>query len=373
MSVHWYYSHDGVTHGPFSDEEIQDHAARKMLLETDLIWPEGKGRKDAAPAAVVVDSAQLSAAPSLISDWLADVAALETTGPAPGLVPTDEIPEWLEDLRLWLGLELYTPAKPTTNEDAQSPTGGTPDWLEGWLTPNEPIVAQQLPSPAKPVSPAIPVAIPVSPPPADKPAPTIPAASPVTPTGKSVVPIPLATPVPPPPADKPARAVPAAIPVPVPPPDKAVPIAQPAPPPTALPPTDKATKAAKQRTAHPLVEKVLHASGFDMETWQILDPVKFQKWKQQQAQSTPVSNASLFEVFRKARRAVEAWVDDEANRPCIMQTDIEEIKRLPAIVAILHGYANYGQPMQVKLVRHLEFMVENRKKYYRAVEIRRTS
>ncbi len=122
---------------------------------------------------------------------------------------------------------------------------------------------------------------------------------------------------------------------------------------------------------------LLQASGFDPETGQILDPGKFQKWKQQQVQSAsigkPVSNASLFDTFRKARSAIESWVDDDANRGCMLHTDVEEIKRTPEIQAILHEYAGYGEEMCAKLLRHLEFMVENRRNYHKAVDRRRAA
>jgi hypothetical protein len=71
-----------------------------------------------------------------------------------------------------------------------------------------------------------------------------------------------------------------------------------------------------------------------------------------------------------ARTAVEAWVDDDANRAGIMQAGLDEIKRRPAFQAILRDYAGYGDPIQEKLLRHLVFMVENRRKYYKAAGAR---
>ena len=110
-----------------------------------------------------------------------------------------------------------------------------------------------------------------------------------------------------------------------------------------------------------------------METGQILDPEKFRKWKQQQASSTTagqpaVSNGGLLEVFRKGRFAIESWVDDPANRACVMKADIEEIKQRPEMQAILREYAKFGEAMHDKLLRHLGFVVENRRKYAAAVE-----
>ncbi len=157
MSGQWYYAHDGETHGPFSEEEIQDRVAQRLLLESDSVWPAGREKKHAAPATAVFDFSQvdrtsfprsgvgtegshtgawepgrlLPAPVSAMPDWLTDVAAAETTGPAPSLEPSDEIPEWLEDMRLWVGLDLYTPAQDELTSSSTS-TGEVPDWLESW-------------------------------------------------------------------------------------------------------------------------------------------------------------------------------------------------------------------------------------------------
>jgi hypothetical protein len=71
-------------------------------------------------------------------------------------------------------------------------------------------------------------------------------------------------------------------------------------------------------------------------------------------------------LFRCFRTAFEAWVDDEVNRACIMHAELDEIKKRPAIQAILRDYVSYGDAIQEKLLRHLVFMVENRRKYYKA-------
>jgi len=124
------------------------------------------------------------------------------------------------------------------------------------------------------------------------------------------------------------------------------------------------------------LDTVLQASGLDLQTGRVVDTEKFHRWKKQHAQSAsvgrPVSNASLFETFRKARTSVEGWVDEESNRLCILESNPEEIKRKPEIQAILNEYAGYGLEMREKLLRHLEFMIENRRKYYKALEERRT-
>jgi hypothetical protein len=355
MSGQWYYAHDGETHGPFSEQEIQDRVVQRLLLESDSVWPAGRDKKDAAPATAVFDFSRAPAPVSAMPDWLTDVAAAQTTGPVPSLEPSDEIPEWLEDMRLWVGLDLYTPAQDELTSRSQAQlgnegTGEVPDWLESWLTPQ---VSEQ----AQP-----PQAAPAGPPKSgqgdketrrqgDKERLDLP--SPCLPVSLS----PCLAPIPGSPvlakAQVPATPAPAAT------------------PPPATVPSQPQTKTAAPKPVTPLVEKTLDASGFDLETGRILDQEKFRKWKQQLARSSAgqpaVSNASLFEVFRKARTAVEAWVDDEDNRACIMKTELEEIRRKSEIQVILHEYANYGQAMQEKLLRHLEFMVENRRKYYNAI------
>jgi hypothetical protein len=373
MSGQWYYSHDGVTHGPFSEEEIQDRVAQGLLLESDSVWPAGREIKDAAPATAVFDFSRVPAPVSPVPDWLTDIAADQTAGPVPSLEPSDEIPEWLEDMRLWVGLDLYTPAQDElTTTSTSAPE--IPDWLDSWLTPQTPTVPEQAPAPHAAPAPAIGPSVRVSPPPTGKP-PTVPApAQPSVPP--SVV---VASPV------APARPIaPSAPPPPIycpPVLDKPQVPAFPAPaasPPPATVPSPAKTKPAAPKPVNPVVGKTLDASGFDLETGRILDHEKFRKWKQQLSQSSgagqpALSNASLFEVFRKARTAVEAWVDDDVNRACIMNTELEEIRRKPEIQVILHKYANYGQAMQEKLLRHLEFMVENRRKYYNAIAALRSA
>jgi hypothetical protein len=362
MSGQWYYSHDGVTHGPFSEEEIQNRVAQRLLVESDSVWPAGREQKDAAPAPAVFDFSQAPAPVSPVPDWLRDIAAAQTTGPLPSPAPSDEIPEWLEDLRLWVGLDLYTPAETEFTYDSTS-TGETPDWLQSWLTP-------QLPDQAQAPAPSLAPSVPVSPPPTAEPATVSEPAQPSIPPFVCV-----ASPVPP--------ARPVAPNVPAPPPIHSslglakaqIPAAVAAPsgtPSTATVPSPAKSRSAAPKPANPVVEKTLDTSGFDLETGRILDPEKFRKWKQQLAQSSPagqpaLSNASLFEVFRKARTAVEAWVDDDVNRACIMNAEFKEIERKSEIQVILHKYANYGKAMQEKLLRHLEFMVENRRKYYKAI------
>ncbi|MBI3821980.1 MAG: DUF4339 domain-containing protein [Planctomycetes bacterium] len=310
MKGQWFYSHDNVKHGPFTVKEIEKRIADKLLAADDWVWQAGKNELVVAARSVF----EFPHAPAL-PDWLADVAAAEQKPALPPPAPGSDVPEWLEDLKLWVELEYVPPAPPSkpTVEIAPALAPGvqhTPDWLADWLAP----------TPAKSPPAAPPPVAPTAERPTPPPEPAPPAAAPVAP--------PPAAPAPP------AAAVPAA------------------------PPT--------------IAERVRDATGFDADTGQILDPVKFQKWKQQLlrpavAGQNAVSNASLFEVFRKARTAVEAWVDDDKNRPCILHADAAEIRAQAGIQAVLQQYAGYGKDLSDKLLRHLDFMVENRRKYYQAV------
>ena len=373
MSGQWYYSHGGETHGPFSEEEIQDRVAQRLLVESDSVWPAGREQKDAAPASAVFDFSLAPVSP--VPDWLTDIAAAHTTGPLPGPAPSDEKPEWLEDLRLWVGLDLYTPAGTEFTYDS-NPTGEIPDWLQCWLTPQVPKVPDHGQAPDAAQAPTIGPSVLVSAPPTAKP-PTVsePAQPSISPVVSAASPVPLARPVVPNvPAPPPIHCPPVVA-------KAQVPAAVAAPSgtsPTATAPSPAKTKPVAPKPANPVVAKTLDTSGFDLETGRILDPGKFRKWKQQLAQSSPasqpaLSNASLFEVFRKARTAVEAWTDDDVNRACIMNTEFKEIERKSEIQVILREYANYGKAMQEKLLRHLEFMVENRRKYYKAIAALRRS
>jgi GYF domain 2 len=319
MNARWYFSHGGITHGPFSESEIAECVAQKLIAPSDPLWPEGRDIASAAPAAAIFDFPK----PPAVPDWLADVALVEAKGPLITPMPTDEIPEWLDDLRLWLGLDCDQPARaaPVVPAVLAAPPLpiAAPDGISTRRTPKAPETTQ--------------------------------APSRLPPTG-----IAMATPVAPLPGDK--SSVPMASPV-----ASCVPPAPPAP---AHPP---ATKSADDF----LVKKTRYESGFDLETGQILDAEKFRKWKQQQAPSTAagqaaVSNGGLLEVFRKGRFAIESWVDDAANRAYVVKADIQEITRRPEVQAILREYGNYGDAIREKLLRHLGFVVENRRKYCAAID-----
>ena len=296
MPNQWYYSRDGAVHGPFSEAQMKEAAALKILREHDVVWQKGREAEGSDIAKEVFDFGSSAAS---LPDWLADVASAPAEVWQPRIaepMPTHEDPDWLEDLRLWVGLEIFAgvkkPAEPSV-EIAPSAPGkvvGLPDWLENWTSPEK---ASASPPPAAPKS------------------------APIPPVAKSSPPV------------------------------------------------------VAERAQTP-AEKMREESGFDADTGQILDPVKFRQWQKQQAHATAsaqpaVSNGSMFEVFRRGRLAIETWVDEEKNRLCILHAELDEIRKDAKIQAIIQDAAKYGKEFQDKLGHHLVFMVENRRKYYKAV------
>ena len=109
--------------------------------------------------------------------------------------------------------------------------------------------------------------------------------------------------------------------------------------------------------------------GHDPETGQILDPVKFKNWQRQQKEKRDREQAAVptvGEVFEKARIHIDRWLDFDRNRRPIMAGDMEIIRRDPDIHRFMQFHARYGPDMLHKLWNHLQFMVENRRKYYGA-------
>jgi len=110
--------------------------------------------------------------------------------------------------------------------------------------------------------------------------------------------------------------------------------------------------------------------GYDPDTGQILDQAKFTKWQklQREKQSqTAVGGLSVSAVFEKARIHLDRWLDFDRNHRPIMAGDMEYIRKDPDIQRFMHFHARYGPDMLHKLWNHLQFMVENRRKYYCAL------
>jgi hypothetical protein len=114
----------------------------------------------------------------------------------------------------------------------------------------------------------------------------------------------------------------------------------------------------------------LPETGFDPDTGRILDRVQFEKWKRGLAEiPTGEAPASLplLELFRKGRVAIENWLDDPGQRALVLQGDLEEVRAAPGLATLLERVADKGPPvLREKLLHHLAFLVENRRKYYTA-------
>src|SRR5580765_815574 len=104
MTARWFYTHDDVTHGPFSEEEMQQRVAAQVIAPSDFVWQQGDAA--ALPADAVFPFPTASAG---LPDWLADVVTVESTPATVAPVPGTEVPNWLEDLGLWIALERFTP------------------------------------------------------------------------------------------------------------------------------------------------------------------------------------------------------------------------------------------------------------------------
>lgn len=153
---------------------------------------------------------------------------------------------------------------------------------------------------------------------------------------------------------------------------------------SSLPAPAKETAVAKQTKATPpappappirkteaRVSPSVEEMGYDPDTGQIFDRKKFENWqrqerlrKEQEAAAQPESGPSLREVFHKARVQLDQWVDLDQNRRLILAGDLELIRQDPAVQQLMHAYADYGQDLLHRLWHHLQFMVENRRKYY---------
>jgi hypothetical protein len=117
-------------------------------------------------------------------------------------------------------------------------------------------------------------------------------------------------------------------------------------------------------------ENALRQTGFDPRTGQVVDIIRFKKWEQENSTSSRATgsraSASPLEAFSRARIALANWVDGESSCSLILDGDAEEVLRDPKVIALLQRYAGYGPLFLEKLVHHLAFLVENRRKFYSA-------
>jgi len=111
--------------------------------------------------------------------------------------------------------------------------------------------------------------------------------------------------------------------------------------------------------------------GFDPATGRILDPVAFDRWQKAEAQRRQSElqkqpTVSVAEAFLDAQRAIQAWVDDETNKPLVTSGDLDAIRKSASVQEVLRRFEGYGPVMQEKLWKRLFFLVENRQKFFKA-------
>jgi hypothetical protein len=112
-------------------------------------------------------------------------------------------------------------------------------------------------------------------------------------------------------------------------------------------------------------------SGYNPETGQIVDPAAYALWQKAEAQRRQEEREKqptlpVAEAFLEAQRALQAWVDHDANKPLVIRGDLDTIRQCPALQELLKRYLCYGRVMQEKLNKHLALLVENRQKFFQA-------
>jgi len=111
--------------------------------------------------------------------------------------------------------------------------------------------------------------------------------------------------------------------------------------------------------------------GFNPETGQILNAEVFARWQKAQQEKKDRELAAqpevtVYEVFLRARWALQDWVDAENNKPLIVSGSLDAIKQDPQVQQLVCTYQGYGDTMIDKLWKHFGFLVENRRKFYAA-------
>lgn len=111
--------------------------------------------------------------------------------------------------------------------------------------------------------------------------------------------------------------------------------------------------------------------GFNPDTGQILNAEVFARWQRAEQEKKDRALAAqpevtIYEVFLRARWALQDWVDAEHNKPLIVSADLDAIKQDPQVQQLVCTYQGYGDTMIEKLWKHFGFLVENRRKFYAA-------
>lgn len=78
-------------------------------------------------------------------------------------------------------------------------------------------------------------------------------------------------------------------------------------------------------------------------------------------------NLALGELYRRANFALSQWADQDENAELILAGDTEAILRQPEVLEILTPFQDVSFDVLERLMESLDFLVENRSKYYRAM------
>ncbi len=382
MSDQWFFQNRGQALGPFSTPEMKNLAAAGLLLPDDRIWPAHGNAGQAVQACAALDFTTLHQVAVPAPDWLDDVEV--ETGPRAVDWGKPALPDWLSDIAQSEGLQpppalstapvagpppvaALDSAMPVSEPILEIPpenvildTDCDVELLDEVLPADEPPVAEVAP----PEKPPVPSALPAAPvPPLPAPPPAIARQERPLPVARPVV-SPVVAQAPPAPAVPQALSppgAPGALPPPASPAIGQVPQAVPAPP---LP--APAAPAIDPR------QFVIALMGFDPRTGEVTDAAQFKQWRKEQtklarSQAAAQPGKTIQEVFHEARSILERWVDAEGNRSLILTGDLDAVRRHPALQEFLDRYRGYGTPMMAKLWRQVDYLVENRKKYYEAV------
>lgn len=351
MTARWYLIRevDGPPHrltiGPMLTSTLMDLASSGGVCPNDCARMEGVhvevtvGQFMAMVRSGTVPNIGVRTTHDELPDWLSDVAKNETiTRPSGSDMPDwlaemlqDEIcaclsakpptpivnasPDWLVDIReIEQSLQLVPAAPPTSVQPATSPS-----------KPSSAPSAKVLPTPpvsAAPSAPPIKPNVLLSPPAVRPPAPNT-VRSPAHPPGVSPG-------------------------LPSTPPESRVP-------PSLLP-------------SEPVS---LEPQGYNPETGQILDAVAYARWqkadaKRRQEELHRHPAMSVAQAFVEAQRALQEWVDADANKSLVETTDMNALRTCTSILTLLRRYEGYGPVMREKLLKRLDFLVENRRKFFKA-------
>jgi hypothetical protein len=363
MKNNWFYSTKGRVHGPCSEDELRQRVGAGLLEPDDPIWPAESDRGHSVPAGAAIPfPATPTSAPAAAPDWLMDVE--EQRGPIEQDWPDLGIPDWINDLRLLDGQSPLAADADSLGDEATNPT--VLDWLDPIAVPPELIPEGLAPTP--PVHPPAPVS-------------PLPEPAPAPPPGPAVVVQPEEHKAPIQPSPTPRQG------------SHNAPSGHPAPQPTTPPPspphgipvvapvqkqvTPQATPPATPPAVAPAAPSQTIPCGIPIAKRRPADvPAAAPRARAEDPVASPpapasmreVRNESLQETYQRAQSALQQWADMELNRPLILSGDLAAVREDVAIQAILTLLAKFGQPIVDRFSKHLDFVLQNRRGYFQALE-----